>query len=552
MRINRIDVISQNRNNNINHRTQVRNYATNLVSHDTVNFQGKSLKAITKIFENYSPVIKDLGSYTLPVHNKKVANYLQPSYTVESFKKLFNLSKQNDVFKLHYNEKTGFFKTSLISSKENHLMADLVWVTDTARYMPVVKDYYPEKAVPLMENISHYYKKQENSMEKIIKNPLLFELNQGWPSTSKNGCGHVFNPLNYKSHKWYTRTRLESIGLYMQTIADLIKDGFEGQKYGYKKVSQISSDTIDSIGTVTKYLKSITYPYAKSCNSWEENTLIGTATSDTAIINEGFRKIMDLMYAPTKNKKILDVRKRIINSKNGDVFKDKNALEKLLEIGEYRIKNDDMSEAFSSKKYDAAMAFISHTEKYSPNVIKDIVENCKRLKAIESGKIDSYHKPLVRNNGIIRYNTDSYLNLDYDLVEKGNINHLTDNNEAEWFMVSDISKGYGIQLRKLLDYFENKPEKITERENKLKNFLLDKQTEYINRSYARITGENSYKANGQPCPAWQVPEAYQAVTTSQGEKFVPGTHTPLAWAQSSLYDASKLLLENLQKIEKIK
>ena len=84
------------------------------------------------------------------------------------------------------------------------------------------------------------------------------------------------------------------------------------------------------------------------------------------------------------------------------------------------------------------------------------------------------------------------------------------------------------------------------------NTAIRKQTEFINRAYGRITGENSFKANGKPCPAYQIPEAYQAVKKSNGEiVFVPGTHTPLGWAQSSLYDASKLMFENLTRFEKL-
>ena len=87
----------------------------------------------------------------------------------------------------------------------------------------------------------------------------------------------------------------------------------------------------------------------------------------------------------------------------------------------------------------------------------------------------------------------------------------------------------------------------------LLDFAIKKQTEYINRGYARITGKGSYKANGVKAPVYQVPEAYQAVTDSKGNiKFVPGAHTPLAWAQASLYDASKNFMDNLERYSELK
>ncbi len=526
------------------------NYLKNL-SYDRVSF-GAEQKDTQKVFDNYNPKFVTFENYSLPVHNNKIAQRLKPDYTVDEFESLLNFADEKGVFDLNYNEKTGFFKTSVIDSKENSLMSDLIWVTDTSRYMPIVKEKYPDKCIPLMENISKYYKKQERTMEKVINNPLLFELNHGYPHTSKYGSGQVFNPENMKSHKWFTRTRLESMGLYLQTMGDLIKDGFDGKPYGYKNSAQVSDEVVNSIATCAKYLKAINYPYAKSCNAWEEATFSNTTTSDVAIVNEGFRKIMDVIYSPEPNKETQLLKERLLASKHGDVFKDEKTLKDLLKIGEYRIKNDDMSEAYGERKYDAAMSFVSHSESYDKNdVINDIQENVKRLMMLEEG--DSDTKPLVRRNGIIRYNTDRYLRLDADIVkpEKGKKRVFLPNSEAQWFMVTDISKGYGIQLKKLLNHIEAKDTSPNKKEKELIDMLLAKETEYINRGYARITGPDSHKANGKKCQEYLVPEAYQAVTSSRGIKYVPGTHSPLAWAQASLYDASKVYLDNLKTLENI-
>lgn len=511
---------------------------------DKISFSGRSMKNITKIFEDYNPVIKKFAGYSLHVHNTKIADNLQSAYTTESFQRLFKLADENGVFNLHYNEQTGFFKTSLVCAKHDNLMANLVWVTDTCNYMPVLKDKYPDKAVPIMEKISHYYKTQETAINKVIKNPILYKFNRLWAAFSKNGTGHVFNPKNYKTHKWYPRTRLESVGLYLQTVSDLVKEGFNGANYGYKKASDISDKTVDAIANLTKYIKTINYPYAKSTNSWEEHTFRCTATSDTAILNQALRKIMDLMYGETSNKEIQILRDRIKSSKNGDVFLDKTALETLLKRGEYRIRHDNMSEAFDQRKHDAALSFVAQSENYSHNIIKDINENVKRLMSLEQG--DTTHKPLVRNNGIVRYNKDQYLYLNSNIVK--NKNYMPPDMEAEWFLVTEISKGYGTQLKKLLNHIEKKNGNITQEEKELKDFLLSKQTEYINRGYARITGADSFKADCVPCNEWLVPEAYQAVSSRKGVKCVPGDNSPLAWAQSSLYSASKALQENLQKL----
>ena len=88
-------------------------------------------------------------------------------------------------------------------------------------------------------------------------------------------------------------------------------------------------------------------------------------------------------------------------------------------------------------------------------------------------------------------------------------------------------------------------------DKKLMQMALNGQTEYINRSYARISAKNSVKSNGYSNMSYKVPEAYEAITLKNGQvKYVPGAH-PLTWAASSLHKASALFADNLRKLEKI-
>ena len=229
----------------------------------------------------------------------------------------------------------------------------------------------------------------------------------------------------------------------------------------------------------------------------------------------------------------------------------------MLKIGEYRIKTNSFEEVPGERNLDGALSFVPHSEKFSDDVIEDARIIISRMQALESDFANtgqSYYRDypkLVRENGTLRYLNDRYLNM----TSGHEINRyvLNKNTEAQWFMTSDISKSYGIAAKRLLDKIEKDGCAKQDSETlKLLHTAIDKQTEFINRAYGRITGENTFKANGKPCPAFQVPEAYQAVKNSDGEIiFVPGTHTPLGWAQASLYDASKLLLENLTRIEKL-
>ena len=512
-------------------------------TYDTVSFSGKI--PVKNIFDKYKPVIKQFGNYELVIHNKKIADKLSYEYTRKTFRKLFNFAEKKGVFDLNINPDTHYVKTSLITHEENPLMGKLVWVTDSCNYIPLIKDKYPEAAVPLMENLSAFYKKQERNFNKIINDPLKYELNHDWPNTAKNGVGHVFNPNNLTTHNWFAHTRLESPGLYLQSMADLIKEGLNGAKFGYKKASDISQNSIDSIANITTYLEKIAYPYSKSTGPWEEKTFIITPSSDVAVINEGFRKIIDLMYSPTDNAEILKVRKRLLSAKNGKIFEDESRLKNMLKIGEERIKSNSMEEVPPNfeRIFDGALSFIPHTEKFSSDAYQDALEIMYRMNYLERGKI-------VRNSGIIRYEGDRYLNLTSG-HKSNNSKKLPLGTEAQWFMTSDVSRSYGIAAKRLLDKIETDGKFDKKTSNLLKQ-ALRKETEYINRGYARITGENTYKANEKPCPPYQLPEAYQAVKKSdESIIFVPGTHTPLGWAQVSLYNASKLFAENLERAEKL-
>lgn len=507
-------------------------------------------------FARYNPLTKDFGKYKIPIHNEEISKRLKPQYTSKEFKNLFEFTKSKGTFDYVMDNKTGFVKTSLIKHKENPLMSDLIWVTDTSHNMALVKSKSPNDCTKVLNKISELYEGQQNNFDEVIANPQKYKHNEFWGGATQAGIGHCFVPQTKQPHKWFAKTRLESIGNYMQTTADLIKTGINGGKYGYKTSKDVPDTVINSIANCTKYLKAIHYPTARSCGAWEEQTFANSLTSDTSIINQGMRDVMDIMYSPTDNKELLNIRNRIKSSKHGDVFNDKKGLNKLLKDGEKRIIEQydvETSKEFNQKsikpedkkyyyrKDDSALSFMPQTETLSSDIIKDSTKKLLMLKKLS--------KSIVKPNGAIRYHNDEYLNLDYHTLK----NQWTDNkkkNEAEWFLVSEIANAYGSVADNLLNHIEKtgKDSKTT----KLLSIALNGETEHINRSFARITPKNMTKSNGYSCPAYKLPEAYEAVTTRNGRiKYVPGAHSPLTWAESSLYKASEQYLNNLKRTENL-
>jgi len=557
--------LSNIQNNSVN-RTQTeiqQRYIPRYGATDSVSFSGGKigLKQIglgkfSKYakFENYAPEVRNFLEYKIPVHNSELNSYMNNHYSSKTFNNLFDFADKKGVFDFQVDHKTGFVKTSVIGSGEDVTMADTIWVTDTCRNMSLLKKKHPELYTKALNNLSKFYVKQQPEFEKIIEKPELFKNNLNW--FTRIGGAHAFDPKTLEANQIFIKSRLESIGLFLQTASDLIVDGLvKGANYGYKDAHHVGGDSKDAIANCVKYLKAIDYPNAPSCGAWEEKTFKHSLTSDTSIINEGLRKVFKLMYAKTNNKELLQLRAEIFNSKHGDVFADKKELSDLIKKGEKRVIKNHNEEAPEERELDAALCFVTHSGKLSnKGVIEDVFENMKVLEKIEI---------LVGDNGIARYQKDKYKNHDYDLRPKGFALKLTkilapknlekQNHEAQWFMVSDIAKGYGTQIKKITDSITKENRFVSGAEESILRKLLAKETEYINRSYARISGENSFKANGKPCSAYKVPEAIQAVTDNKrgGVKYVIGTNTPLAWAQASLLDASSLYAENLATLEKL-
>lgn len=507
-------------------------------------------------FARYNPLKKDFGSYKIPVHNEEIGKRLKPAYTSKEFNELFEFTKRKGTFDYVMEDNTGFVKTSLINRKENVLMSDMIWITDTCNNMELIKNRHPEDCTKVLNKMADLYEGQKEAFDEVISTPSKYKKNGIHVWQGQTGIGHCFVPQTHKPHHWFAKTRLESIGNYLQQSSNIILTGLKGGKYGYKISEEIPQTVIDSVANCTKYLKSIHYPDARSCGAWEEHTFMGSLTSDTAICNQGIRDIMKLMYEPTNNPEMLKMRSRIKSSKHGDIFVDKKGLESLLKDGEKRIADMPDIETLSKtphhasqkiakdyiRYYDSAMAFMPQTEKIDPkDIYRDSTKKLYVLKKLE--------KNLVRDNGAIRYKGDKYLNLDYHTSKPQHIK--TNNKEAEWFLVSEISCGYGAVAKQLLEHIERKGN-INEKDKKLLSIALRGETEHINRSYARITPKNMTKSNMYSCLSYKVPEAYEAVTTNNGKiKFVPGAHNPLTWAESSLHKASVLYLENLERVEKL-
>lgn len=539
-----------NRENNINRVAKKQNFSS--VSFKAIN-PSLHFDVFIQNATSYQPQYKTFMNYCIPVHNKKIMMYMKDNYNLNDFERLFDFAKRKGVFDFKLNEETGFVKTSFIETKENELMSDYVWVTDSCANLELLKEYKQESCKTIFNRLSDFYNMEQIHFDEVIENPQLYKDNPFYDGTQQHGVAHVFNSKTGEIFPYMPKTRLESLGRYLQRAVELIQDGFDGKEYGYKNNEEIPVSVINSISNIVAYLKAINYPSARSCGNWEEQTFVNSLTSDTAIINKGLRDLLNFIYKDTKNSNIIKFRKRLYDSRYGKNFEDKSSLFNLLKDGEKRVQQVPfeetnkgsfnstldpwLSERVLNREYDAALSYVIQTERLKDNIYEDVEYKFECL--------NKMIKALVKPNGMIRFKKDGYLSLDYHQLKNPMFNN-KQQNEAEWFLVSEVANSYCSIANELIDNIETKGN-ITEKDKMLLKKALDGATEYINRSYARITQGSSIKSNGYRCPAYKVPEAYEAVTTEDGIKYVPGAH-PLTWAASSLHNASKNYISLLEKI----
>lgn len=549
---------------------------------------------------SYKPEQKNLGSITIPVHNNRIGSYLKPNYTTVEFKQLFDKSESKGVFDVNVNHKTGMVSTCDVDKEENKEMRRQ-WVTDSIRNGDIVKVKHPADWAKSLQTLAKFYNQPDEveAFKKAIQTPDSYR--NGGPM---EGVAHIFDPETLQRDKsWFNNKRLESHGLALKALCDNIIE--TDKDYGLKS-SQIDDNVIKAIDYLANYFIAIDYPTAPSAGNWEETPFDGGLTWDTEAIRSGLESLEKLVFDKKldSNPVITDVRERLTSTDSNlrknikighqSIFNDSQTLKDAISAGRERIIKTRCAESPEHRPIDASLSFVTTSSiKLADDVVTDVKRQFEVLKTTEK---------LVRNNGILRYapfsfslkdgteatSPDSYLNLNYNIavdkngklnlewkkildkfgskdasepdVFKARADLATPDKEAEWFMVSDVSKGYGKQLEKLLSLIKKDPDNATVETMQLVKEAYQKETEFINRAYARITPSDSIaKSNGEECPTCALPEAYQQVSTlksnGKGGKetaLLPGWNTPLTWAKSSLHSASEQYLKNLTQLEEMK
>jgi hypothetical protein len=398
---------------------------------------------------------------------------------------------QSSIFDFRSDPATGLVRTSGVSDDENREMGARQWVTDTVRFGDLQRRKDPAGWRRAVLTLARFYTQptERAAAERAIADPRTYR--EGGPH---EGVAHIFDPRTLaRDPAWHNNGRLESHGLALSALATV-------------------DDPLarEAAALLVRYLEAIDYASAPSVGPWEETKFAGSLTWDTEAVRAGLAAV----GRPSESG-----RQRVLE-------------------GVRALRESD------ERPLDAATVFVSS----SAGAPGSIEEHLRLLETLEHG--------LLRPLGMIRYVGDAYLSKDYwtrlqafgskdasdPAVFAARAAQAVADTEAQWFMVSDLSRGWGVQVARLLDGGGDPA---------LVEHGLRKEAELLERAWARVTPDGVVKSNGQPCPGGAVPEAYEAVSASDGgTRYVPGVNTPLAWAAASLYAASRQLLSNLETHER--
>ncbi|MDO5296631.1 MAG: hypothetical protein Q4F00_08370 [bacterium] len=531
--------------------------------------------------------------YTLPCCNPEIRALLKQSYTLAEFENLYLLALSHGTFDMKVNPENGLVITSDISGEENREMACRQWVTDTVRTGEIERVVAPEGWKRVLQTLAKFYTSpvEQQAFDSCIANPKQYR-----EGGLAEGVAHIFYPQNLqRDPSWFNNKRLESHGLALQALCQGLKGWAANEAWG---AVQPDDAYVQAIANLAAYFISIDYATAPSAGNWEETPFPGGLTWDAQAIKAGLQELNDLLYDRHYDdcNCVVSFRERLRSSRHGQIAADRTKLAQAIASGEKRVRSSYMAESPGHREVDASLSFLAGTDsRLDDNGLASVGKYLKQLEMLET--------KLVREHGMLRYapfytqlkdgskvlSPDSYLNFNYNIASdpQGKLNLewkgvldsfgskdcseplvfaaraslATDNREAQWFMVSDVARGYanqGLQVLKEAAVRLGRPDghvkiaELTAAERELFQRALQGATRNINRAYARITDTKPMvKANGLKAAAWAVPEAWQSVSTLDGGcAYLPGVNTPLTWAAVSLQGASKTYMELLQAAER--
>ena len=541
----------------------------------------KTINALTEAttYEQSRPCLSGrvFTQNSFAVNNLEIYPFLSRKLNRDDFQKMFLLAEEKGVFNLTFQH--GIPSVTEAAGAK-HMTRK--WPRDAAGMTELIKNKYPDEFVAGLLAIAAAYcsKTEQDAFGRVLLNPSCFKQN--------DGIAHVFwqRPTRgtlYRDKKWSVNQRIESHAEFLGVLAEYISSS-------QNKPQPIPAVVIKTTTYLIHYLYCLGIS-PQTCGPWEEIPFPKGSNWDSASVVLAFEKVQQMIKRLTeKQKKRFFTAEKRLCQKFGrtPLLSAPHRLAAFCKKSTQFIQQNYMDEFRGCTNHDdAASVMLAASDICLDNdIIQDIQKRLHILERFElkllgkfgarrygqfqislkSGNVDSCDSYLQKNYNILIDNADLKIKkskkdwIDYqenegnDASKADGFNSRAQNcdeqSSAQWGLpVSYAAIAFAKMVKRL-----KKLEKQTAESENLLRICLKGQEYYIKRCYASISGYRTdgsipFKADGTTSIPWRKPEAYQAVSFyGHPEKwgFVPGVNSHLGWDAAKCWEASCLVLENLQ------
>lgn len=433
----------------------------------------------------------------LIIHNEQLLDLIKASYSFSNIQNLFTVLLEKGALKFP-RLRNGLFPAAVLDDDTEYTGYSNVWVRDNIN---VAYAHYvwgkTDIAVQNVQTLMQYFSQHRSRFEAIIDQPSLAQTVMNRPHIRFDGETLEENPEHWP------HDQNDALGYFLWFYCLLARDGY----------IELSESDVQTLALFPLYFRAIAYWQDEDSGHWEETRKVAASSIGTVV-------------AGLKALKQLNLNTDFVAhccQYNGEVVTPR-LLDELIQEGNSALNQILPAECIQDdpkkhRDYDGALLFLI----YPLNVLSDAMATQVRDRVLNN---------LQGKYGIKRYLGDSFWFPNYKQVlsqeqrtadfsndiEKRDA-FLEPGQEAQWCIFDPIvSAIFGQNYQQTNRQFD-----------------LDQQIHYLNRSLGQITGHNSEFG------PYQCPELYYL----QDDQYVPSDATPLLWTQANLVIALKLMEQNL-------
>lgn len=435
----------------------------------------------------------------LIIHNEALLDLIRTSYTRSDIQTIF--SRLGEKGTLSFPRlRNGLFPAAVLDDETEYTGYSNVWVRDNIH---VAHAHYvwgkTEIAVLNAQTLMQYFNKHRSRFEAIIDQPSLAQEVMNRPHIRFNGETLEENPEDWP------HAQNDALGYFLWFYCLLARDGF----------IEVSESDVQTLARFPLYFRAIAFWQDEDSGHWEETRKVAASSIGTVVA--GLNALKQLHLNTDFIAHCCEYKGEVVTP---------HLLDELIQQGNAALDQILPAECIQDdpkkqRDYDGALLFLI----YPLNVVSETMAVELRDRALDN---------LKGNYGIKRYLGDSFWFPNYkkllsqeqrtadfsEEIEKRDA-FLEPGQEAQWCIFDPIvSAIFGQHYQQ------------TGRQ-----FYLEQQTHYLNRSLGQITGQHSRFG------PYQCPELYYL----QDDQYVPSDATPLLWTQANLVIALKMMEKSLTR-----